>query len=782
MQNSLKKFGKWIYNNKFKVLVTWLVMVVAFVVAVLGLGSHFNQNLKISGVPSTDIQKTLKNEFHQSVDAGSLTVVIENQRGKSLNNTQQKAKVQKSVNQIKHQYRNQVKTVTNPYMAQTISQDKTTAMMSITFKKDANLVSSKVVTGIQKKVRSNLKSKNTVVAFSGNVLNSVSFNGLSELIGMLIAFVLMLILFKSFVTAGMPIISALVGLVTGLMVIIMGTSLFTIASVAQTLAVMISLAVGIDYALFIINRYRTEISGSKKTVPGDTAMGLTLASAGSSVLFAGVTVIIALVGLALIKIDFLTQIGLAAAVGVVFAVLSALTLLPALIALFAKFIKPAPKQIHSGEKPANVLTKVIANHPVMSIMVSLVVLVGFMLPAGHMRLGMPFDGALPTQSTRRQAYDIMADKFGEGANSTMIGVIKLNSHKTTKQNQEILKKLTSHIAKDRAVKQLTPVVNKKAVKAAKSPEGQQKLKLAGKRYVQKKIMAQMMKNSTMSSNQQKQLVQKYTLQYQKNVKQQLAKAAVKKVPVQLSKNHKYAMLVLIPKAGPESIKTEQLAQRINQYSKQLSRATGTQITLTGTNAVNIDISEKLNRAIPVFTVIVMVIAFVLLTVMFRSFLIPLFAMIGFGLSVFASFGITTLIMQDGVLKSLFGISVGAPILAFLPVIMIGVLFGLAMDYEVFMVSRIREAYLLSGDTDLAVRTGLVESGPVIVTAACIMIAVFGSFALATDPTIKSIGIALASGVLFDAFFVRLVFVPATIKLLGKANWYFPGATHNKFKN
>lgn len=780
MQKVFENFGKWAYNNKVKLIVSWIVILVAFVTMVIGLGSHFNENLKISGVPSTDIQKVLKNKFHQSVDAGTMKVVIENHHDKNINNTKQKNKINKTVDQIKHKYNSKIKTITSPYNSQSISNDKTTGLISITFKKDANLVSKSMVSDIQKKVNSNLKSSNTKIAFSGTVLSTVSINEVSEIIGMVIAFILMLILFKSFVTAGMPIISALVGLVTGLMAITVGTNIFTIASVAQTLAVMISLAVGIDYALFIINRYKSELHGSDGDVPKDTAMGRTLASAGSSVLFAGVTVIIALVGLVFINIDFLTQIGLAAAVGVVFAVLSALTLLPALISLFSKFIKPAKKSSKSAEKHSNFLTKTIAAHPVTSIIISLIVLIGFMIPSTHMRLGMPSDGALPTNTTQRQAYDITADKFGKGANSTIIGIIKVDPNKTDKQNQKTLKKITDHISKYESVKSITPVVNQKAVKAAQSSQAQQKLKTEGASYVQKNVMAQMQKNPTMSSAQQKQLVAKYTKQFKQITKQKMMKAAIQKVPVQMSKDNTYGMFVLIPKEGPESVKTEQLTKKINSYSKKMVKSANTNITLTGTNAVNIDISQKLNSAIPMFTVIVMVIAFILLMIMFRSFIIPLFAMIGFGLSVFASFGVTTLIMQDGFLKGLFGISVGAPILAFLPVIMIGVLFGLAMDYEVFMVSRIRETYLLTGDTNLAVKTGLLESGPVIITAALIMIAVFGSFALATDPTIKSIGIALAFGVFFDAFFVRLIFVPATIKLLGKANWYFPGATHNKF--
>ncbi len=781
MQSGLTSFGKWVYKNKFKALTAWLVMLVAFVSAVGMLGSHFNENLKISGIPSTDIQKVLEKQFDQSVDAGSMTVVVENTNDKSINNRNQKKEINATVKALKSKYGSQIKSITSPYESQSISSDKTTGMVNITFKKDSNLVSDKAISGIQKKFRNNVKGSNTKVSFSGNVLSMPDVGGLSEIIGIAIAFILMLVLFKSFITAGLPIISAIIGLVTGLMTIMIGTNFFSIVSVAQTLAVMVTLAVGIDYALFIIHRYKSELANSDTTEP-DNAMGATLGSAGSSVLFAGITVMVALVGLVFVRIDFLTQMGIASAVGVLFAVLSAMTLLPALISLFSKFIKPASVNTEQAVKKAGVVTKTVANHPFIMVILSLAVLIGFMVPSSHMRLGMPFDGSLPTNNTRRQAYDTISDKFGAGANSTMIGVVKLDSSNSLKENKQILKKVTSKVENYDNVDQLMPVVNEKAVKEAKSPQFQQKLKIEGKKFVQKKVMAEMMKNPTMTPKQQKILAQKYTLQFKKLVTERTKKAAISSIPVKISKDHKYARFILMPENGPESAKTEKLAQKINSYSKNLQKSDNTKIILTGSNAVNIDISTKLNNAIPMFTAIVMVIAFVLLMIMFRSFVIPLFAMVGFGLSVFASFGFTTLVMQDGVMKSFFGISVGAPILAFLPVVMIGVLFGLAMDYEVFMVSRIRETYLLTGDTKYAVKTGLAESGPVIVTAALIMIAVFGSFALSSDPTVKSIGISLAGGVLFDAFFVRLIFVPAMINLLGKINWYFPGATHNKFKN
>lgn len=788
MKNGLAKFGKWVYNNKFKSILAWIVILIVFVGSVATMGSNFNTNLKISGVPSTDIQSVLKKEFNQSVDAGTMNIVVQNKDGHSIKSSADKQRINAAVAKIKSEHKDDIKTITSPYDSQTISSDNTTGIVAVTFKKEANNVSKSVVHDIEKIGNDKIKSQNLKVAYSGNTVASYDIGGTSEIIGIAISFVLLLVLFRSFVTAGLPIISALVGLVSGLVLVMIGTNFFSIASVAQRLTIMISMAVGIDYALFIIHRFigelRTsrqhEMDNSGKVLAPDEAMGVTLASAGSSVLFAGITVIIALVGLSLVQISFLTQMGIAAAVGVVFAVLSAMTFLPALISLLYKFVKPSEKSVKVAKnKKDGWFTKSIIQHPIIMSLLSVVVLVAFMVPAGHMRLGMPFDGVLPKNNTQRQAYDMTADKFGDGYNATLVGVVKLDTSNTDAQNNKILEKVTNHIKNMDNVKMLAPVVNEAAVAKFKTPEMQQKLKAEGQQYVQTKVMDYMKANPTASQAEQQSVTKKYTSEYQAKVKADMKKAAMSGIPAKISKDKKYALIVVMPKTNTASAKTENLAKKINSYSDSLKKSDHTKITLTGTNAVNIDITEKLNNAIPMFMGIVMLLAFVLLMFMFKSFIIPLMAIIGFGLSLIASLGLTTLIMQDGV----FHISEGSPIIAFLPVIMIGIVFGLAMDYEVFMVSRIRETYIATGDTNRAVKTGLQESGPVIITAALIMIAVFGSFALVEDPTIKSIGISLASGVLFDAFLVRLIIIPATIKIFGRANWVFPGANYyNKFKD
>nr|MCH9869403.1 MMPL family transporter [Serratia marcescens] len=242
----------------------------------------------------------------------------------------------------------------------------------------------------------------------------------------------------------------------------------------------------------------------------------------------------------------------------------------------------------------------------------------------------------------------------------------------------------------------------------------------------------------------------------------------------VSDDGKYALMLITPTKGSEAKQTTDLVNKIKDYSDTTKSKYDAKITLTGINAVNLDITAKLNNATPIFVATIMILAFLLLMVVFRSFVVPVVAMVGFGLSLLASFGFTTLVIQEGFMKDVFGVSKGAPLIAFLPSIVTAILFGLAMDYEVFMVSRAREEYQKTGDNDRAVTVAMQDSGPIVVTAALIMIAVFGSFALNSDPTVKSLGLALAFGIFFDAFFIRLLFVPAMLKLFGKINWAFPG--------
>ncbi|CAK8054752.1 MMPL family transporter [Eupransor demetentiae] len=750
----LKRFGTWVYNNKFKTIFIWLLLLAGFGTFAGTMGSHYSSNLTISGIPSTDIQSTLKKEFHQNPNSGTMKVVIQHKGGQGANEESVKNDVNKAIDKINKDYSSDIKSVSNPYSNGIISSDKTTTYVDITFDKESTSVSRNAIDGIQKVFNKDVKNSATKVAYTGSVqIQKIDLGGASELIGMGIAFILLLVLFRSFVTAGLPILSAIFGLGTGVLLIVIGSSFVDMSDVTQTLAVMLSLAVGIDYALFILNRYKTDLAETN----GDKAeaLGRAVSEAGKSVIFAATTVIVAVCGLSLVGIDFLSKMGFATAVAVFFALMSALTFLPAMIALSSKFIKPNNRSTDDMAKNPGKLTKLMTGHPWIILVVSVIFLGLVALPAQHMRLGMPYNGTLPTDRTERQAYDMISDKFGEGVNSPLIAVVKLDTKKS--DNEQNLAKIAEHINDYNGTKQLSPL----SVDQAKAAELQQTLGAQAKQEMAAKAQA----TGQMPSQADQDAVAA-------KVKAQIMAQATK--PYMVSSDGKYAMIVVIPKKGSESVQTENLVNKIKAYSKTTDKKYNATITMTGVNAVNLDITKKLNDATPVFAGIIIALAFFLLMGVFRSFTIPLVAMAGFGLSLVASFGFTTLVIQDAFMKDLFGISKGGPLIAFLPVIAIGILFGLAMDYEVFMVSRAREEYVKTKDNDRAITVALQDSGPIVVTAALIMIAVFGSFALNSNPTIKSMGLTLAFGIFFDAFIVRLLIVPSMLKILGKWNWVFPG--------
>lgn len=751
----LKRLGEWIYQNKFKTFFAWIVVVLALGAGAVGLGSHYSQSLTISGIPSTDIQSTLQKEFNQNPNAGTMKAVIQEKNG-DVTNDATRADVAAAIKKVQDKYGKDIKSVANPYESNAVSSDKTTTYVDITYKKDANDVPRKAIDGVMDIFNDKVKTANVKVAYTGSVqVHEFEVGGASEVIGIVIAFVLLLVLFRSFVTAGMPIISALVGLVSGILLVTIGTNFLTMASVSQTLAVMLSLAIGIDYSLFILNRYKTDLAdtnGNKQE-----ALGRAVSEAGASVVFAGVTVIIAVLGLAFAGIEFVTTMGIAAAFAVAFAVFSALTFLPALIALLSKFIKPATKTVDEMAQNPSKITKFLTGHP-WTVIVAVVVALGAMaIPTHNMRLGMPYNGSLPEDRTERQAYDMISDKFGEGVNSPLVAVVKLDTDKDANQNQANLEKIAKHIASLKGVKTMQTL----SVDQTKAAALQEQLTA----QAQQQMTAQAQATGQMPTQAEQDAAA---------AKIKLAIMAQAGRQYMVSDDGKYALMLITPTKGSEAKQTTDLVNKIKDYSDTTKSKYDAKITLTGINAVNLDITAKLNNATPIFVATIMILAFLLLMAVFRSFVVPVVAMVGFGLSLLASFGFTTLVIQEGFMKDVFGVSKGAPLIAFLPIIVTAILFGLAMDYEVFMVSRAREEYQKTGDNDRAVTVAMQDSGPIVVTAALIMIAVFGSFALNSDPTVKSLGLALAFGIFFDAFFIRLLFVPAMLKLFGKINWAFPG--------
>jgi RND superfamily putative drug exporter len=478
------------------------------------------------------------------------------------------------------------------------------------------------------------------------------------------------------------------------------------SSTAPILALMLGLAVGLDYALFIVNRHRRQLQAGMDI---DESIGRAVGTAGSAVLFAGLTVVIALAALSVVGIPFLTIMGIAAAATVVMAVLIAITLVPALLGFAgAKVLRRKDRVAPAGDEGVavepvtrqNRWSRLVTRRPV-AVLVSGAVLLGVLaVPAFSLRLGLPDDGTAAPGTTQRQAYEEIAQSFGPGANGPLIVTVSPD-HPAGLQGAMAATAAT--ISRMDGVLVATP--------AGASGDG--------------------------------------TL----------------------------GVIQVIPTTGPGEAATEKLVHTIRDAAAGLARSTGAEIAVTGQTALQIDVSEKLFDALPVYLAIVIGLALILLLVVFRSLLVPLKAAVGFLLTIAVSFGLVVAVYQWGWLSGLFGVDTPAPVISFLPILLIGVLFGLAMDYEVFLVSGMREAWVhrgsATGDATASVQQGFSAGSRVVTAAAIIMASVFCGFIMAPDSIIASIGFALGMGVLVDAFVVRMTLVPAVMTLLGRRAWYLP---------
>ncbi|MFD3706428.1 MMPL family transporter [Nocardia sp. NPDC058658] len=525
-------------------------------------------------------------------------------------------------------------------------------------------------------------------------------SGKAELIGMAVALVVMIVAFGAIVAAFVPIITAIVGLGAATSLIFLSTSFVSVPSFTTFLASMIGIALSIDYALFIVSRYKHELHVQDSA---EEAAGTALGTAGSAVVFAGLTVIIALVGLSIVGVRFLTFMGLGGAVAAAFAVLTAITLMPALLGAFGKYLfKPKlPLIAQHDPEDDNVVTngtrvaRVIAKFPAITMILAIAVLGLLAAPALNLNLGLPGEDSLPKSTTVRKAYDLRTEGFGEGSNGVLQVAVDLSD---------------------------TPPDQRPAALNA--------LREQLKSYPDMDLVTE----------------------------------------AQMSEDGAGALINGIPKTGPNAQSTKDLVQSARDAESSLNEQYKMTYGITGTTAIYADIDHVLLSKIVPYMAIVAGAAFILLILVFRSILVPLTAALGFLLSMAATFGATVLIFQEGKLGL---IDDPHPLVSFLPIMLIGLVFGLAMDYQVFLVTRMREEYVHGADPTQAVIKGYHHGARVVTSAAIIMISVFGSFLLESDPTAKSMGFALAAGVALDAFVVRMVLIPALLVLLGKWAWWMP---------
>lgn len=575
-----------------------------------------------------------------------------------------------------------------------VSEDETTAIAVLQFETAMTEVPAETKTAVTDVV-TGAKIAGVSALVSSDISQAIpSVFGVGEMIGLVIAALVLFIMLGTFIGAGLPLINALVGVGVGVLAALSLSGSIEMLSVTPVLGVMLGLAVGIDYSLFIIHRHRSQL---RRGMAIPESIGLANGTSGNAVVFAGATVLVALLGLNVVGIPFLGLMGTTGAICVLVAVLIAVTMTPALLSLLGTRL--LPKKEREGTrvpKVAAVPTKPMkTSRAVITVIGSVIVLLIIAIPALSMRLGLNTATAEPEESPAFQAYSIVEDKFGPGMNSPLVVVADL----------------------DEGVTEDTLVAEQVRIGTAIEATGD----------------------------------------------------IVAVAPIGASDDSTLLAFQVIPEEGPSAISTEQLVLDL----RALSIDGVTDVGVAGNASGNIDVSEALAEALPVYLAVVVVLSLLILIFVFRSILVPLTATLGFVLSLLATFGGITAIFQWGWLGDLFGVHSPGPILSFLPVILVGVLFGLAMDYQLFLVSGMREAYSHGSNARLAVQRGVAAGRSVVIAAALIMISVFAGFIFAESGMIKSIGFGLAFGVLLDAFIVRLLLIPAIMHLLGESAWWIP---------
>ncbi|SMC38451.1 MMPL family transporter [Janibacter indicus] len=733
MAHALYRLGRLAHRRWPAFLIGWLVVLVAIGGAAATMSQPMSDKFSIPGIESEQAQNLQQELFPQTQDAfdqATGTVVVQAPEGEKLSDPANSAAVDDLLAELREapqvgdpeQFVNPVTAAaglerqmlaeakkngqpqavaeTNAAALSPLTEDGRTGLIQWNFDVDT-------VTDVEQSSRDavteavdDARDAGLTAEVTGTGMQGTPEMGMtSELIGIAVALLVLVLTFGSLVAAGLPILTALVGVGTGILGITAATAFFDLGTTTPILASMLGLAVGIDYALFILSRYRTEL---RHTDDRQHAIGLAVGRAGSAVVFAGLTVIIALAALAVVQIPFLTAMGLAAAGTVLVAVLVALTLLPAIVGAlgtraFAGQIRKN-KVVDEGEHVDNGGTRwarAIGAHPIIAALVAVLALGALAVPAKDLHLALPSDSTAAADTSQRRAADLIADGFGVGQEARMVVVVDGRDLEDPRQ---------------------APAAYGQVVEWLSGFDG-------------------------------------------------VANAQV----VGMNEEGTGAQLLVTPKTGAADEATETLLTDIRAGQGQQEEITGTTIGVTGLTAIQTDVSEKLQNALLPYLGVVVGLAFVLLMLVFRSLLVPLTATLGFVLSTLGTVGATVLIFQEGAL----GLVDGAPLVSFLPILMIGIVFGLAMDYQVFLVTRMREAYVHGDTAREAVVDGFRHGARVVTAAALIMISVFAAFMLQPDNLIKSMGFALAAAVLLDAFVVRMTLIPALMYLMGDAAWSMP---------
>lgn len=708
MATFLYRLGRFAFRRRHFTALFWVALLALAGVGAAGAPAAGNASFSIPGTEAQKAFDVLEERFPgTSADGATARVVFKAPDGEKMTDAGNRATVQKTVKELSGD--SQVALVTDPYQGGGVSQDGAIAYASVSYKVSGMELEDSSRDSL-KAAAEDARDAGLTVEIGGDALQAVPETGTAEIIGIGVAAVVLVITFGSLLAAGLPLLTAIIGVGIGVATITALAATLELGSTTSILATMIGLAVGIDYALFIVSRYRTELAEGRER---EDAAGRAVGTAGSAVVFAGLTVVIALVGLSVVNIPMLTKMGIAAAGTVAIAVLIALTMVPALLGYAGGKVRPAGekskllgggrgeqtgKETDKAQRP-NMGTRwasFVVRRPVAVLLLGVVGLGAAAVPASSLELGLPDDGSQPTSTTQRRAYDLLSEGFGPGFNGPLVVVVDA---KGSDDPQAVFQRTGDEI---------------------KGLDG-----------------------------------------------------IVTVAPAQPNEAGDTATITVIPDSKPSSVATEDLVHDIRDTGADIKADAGADILVTGATAMNIDVSQKLNDALVPYLTLVVGLAFLLLIVVFRSILVPLKAALGFLLSVLAALGAVVAVFQWGWLSGLMGVEETGPVMSMMPIFMVGVVFGLAMDYEVFLVTRMREAFVHGENPSQAVVTGFRYSARVVTAAAVIMMAVFSGFIGSSEAMVKMIGFGLAVAVLFDAFVVRMAIVPAVLALLGKKAWWLP---------
>lgn len=708
MATFLYRIGRFAYTHRLLMIAVWLLLLLGAGVSTT-FAKPFVSDFNLPGTETERAGQLMDDKFPGAGDmdlVAQAKVVVQAPAGGTLDTPEMIARVDALAHELRAlpdvaQAPPVVNPVGEPALAAQVSADRTIAYIDVVYDKKFTDIGAEAVDSVKRVLQDGRDSGLTVEA-TGTVFNGAPpQQGASELLGFGVALIVMVIAFASVVAATLPLITAIFGVGISIASITGATSFINMDTSALMIASMIGIAVSIDYSLFIVSRFRHELNG----VPLDSAhgrahaAGRAVGTAGSSVVFAGMAVVIALVGLAVVRIPMMAVMGYTAAVTVVVAVLAAVTLLPAILGLFGKrAFAGRIRGLRRGDEPDSVPSNglrwarfVVAN-PVPVLLAAVVLLGAVAVPVGKLELGMDV-----VTGDQKKAVELIGQGFGPGVTAPLMVVVDAAG---SSDPQSAYTALADAISAKDDVSMVTPP--------------------------------------------------------------------------RVNADGSGALITVIPESAPASPETHTLMNEIRELEPSFGQQQGIQFGVTGQTAMMSDMSQALLKALVPYLALIVGMAFLLLMLVFRSLLVPLTATLGFLLSIGATFGATVAIFQEG----WFGlIDDPGPIISFLPIFLIGVVFGLAMDYQVFLVTRMREEYIHGARTRQGARQAVVvgfqHGGRVVTSAAVIMISVFAAFMLSPETVAKSMGFALAAAVLFDAFLVRMVVIPAVMALLGEKAWYLP---------